>query len=502
MTGYIGLDLAQTLKWTCMEWSMVVGLSSAVYLLVTSLVAPAGRVEVVLLAPVLSFLAVVEVSSDRTRVWSTLPWMGAWLLGTLVGALPALWSGRRGPETRSRTLVASDSLTRYKGTAPYQDLEVDRSTFFGRDLECRQLLSMVLAERLVVLFSKSGMGKSSLINAGLVEPLRRQGYLPVAVRLNDTRQPPLATLFEAVRTAAGIARADQVGGDQSSAFQFFKTVEFWSESNDLLRPVLILDQFEELFTLQSADARRVFIGQLAELVRGRTPGGRERATGDAPIDDSPPDIKIVMALREEFVANLQDLAQEIPAILHNRFRLGPLSAATARAAIVEPARLEGGAFQTDRFSYEDAAVDRIVSFLARKRQGSVSSDSEEVEPVQLQLICHYLEENVRFRQQAKGGSRRGADHRGRPWRRGTDAAGSGGLLRPHHRVRTPSPHGPQGPAPLRKTPDQRRWPPADGGSGRDCRPLRNFRGPVAATGGRATAARRATAGRNILRSQS
>jgi hypothetical protein len=108
-----------------------------------------------------------------------------------------------------------------------------------------------------------------------------------------------------------------------------------------------------------------------------------------------------MSLREEFVANLQDLAEEIPAILHNRFRLGPLSAATARAAIVEPARLEGGAFQTDRFSYEDAAVDRIVSFLARKRQGAASSDSEEVEPVQLQLICHYLEETVRFRQQAR-----------------------------------------------------------------------------------------------------
>ena len=401
VTGYIGFYQAEAHKWTMAGRGVVVGLSSAAYLLVASLVAPAGRVEVVLLAPILSFLAVLAAgSSSGVRI--TLAWVGAWMLGSLMGGLPALWSRRRGPEARNRTFAASESLTRYKGTAPYQDLEVDRNTFFGRDQECRQVLSMVLAERLLVLFSKSGMGKSSLINAGIVEPLRRQGYLPVAVRLNNPRQSPLTALFEATRSAVVSARADQVGGDESSAFQFFKTAEFWSEGNDLLRPVLILDQFEELFTLQSAEARRVFVGQLAELLRGRTPAGRERASGGAPVDDAPPDIKIVIALREEFVANLQDLAEEIPAILHNRFRLGPLSADTARAAIVEPARLEGGEFQTARFSYEDAAVDRIVSFLARKRQGAASSESEEVEPVQLQLICHYLEETVRFRQQAKG----------------------------------------------------------------------------------------------------
>ena len=59
VTGYIGFYLAEAHKWTMPERGVVVGLSSAVYLLVASLVAPAGRVEVVLLAPILSFLAVV-----------------------------------------------------------------------------------------------------------------------------------------------------------------------------------------------------------------------------------------------------------------------------------------------------------------------------------------------------------------------------------------------------------------------------------------------------------
>src|SRR5262249_55833204 len=92
------------------------------------------------------------------------------------------------------------------------------------------------------------MGKSSLINAGLVEPLRQRKYLPIVVRLNDLTQGLAQSLLDSVRHAARHSRIDIVGGDATSAWRFFKTAEFWSEHNDLLRPVLILDQFEEIFT--------------------------------------------------------------------------------------------------------------------------------------------------------------------------------------------------------------------------------------------------------------
>ena len=301
--------------------------------------------------------------------------------------------------------ATANQRRRYKGTAPYQDLDLDRKTFFGREDESRSLLSLVLAERLVVLFAKSGMGKSSLINAGLAEPLRQRKYFPIVIRLNILSQELAQSVLDGVRQAAQHARVDIVGGEGTSVWRFFKTAEFWSEHDDLLRPVLILDQFEEIFTLHNKEARKEFIGQLGELVRGRsgTPRSAETpALMGQSLDDAAPDVKIVIALREDFLANLEELASEIPAILHNRFRLGPLSLEAARAATIEPARVANEAFQTATFTYQEAAVERMLAFLAKRRLGVEMTTSDEVEPVQLQIVCHYLEEVVRTRQAAEG----------------------------------------------------------------------------------------------------
>jgi formylglycine-generating enzyme required for sulfatase activity len=285
---------------------------------------------------------------------------------------------------------------RYKGTSPFRDLDLDRKTFFGRDDEKRTLLSLVLAENLVVLFSKSGMGKSSLVNAGLLKPLRDQGYFPMVVRVNDRRAGPLRSVFDGIAAAVKEARVESVNGDETSAWHFFMNAEFWSENNDLLRPVLILDQFEELFTLQTPTRQRDFIRELAELVRGRQPRPDDATPELA--GGGPPALKVLLAVREDFLANLEELAPAIPGILHNRFRLGPLTKQGAREAIMEPARIADPAFETDPFSYREEAVTEMISFLCKRRQGSEIVETEEVEPVQLQLICQYVEERVKSRQ--------------------------------------------------------------------------------------------------------
>jgi len=297
---------------------------------------------------------------------------------------------------------------RYKGTAPFLDLEIDRRTFFGRERERRSLLSLVLAERLVVLFAKSGLGKTSLINAGLVEPLRASGYLPLPVRLADQDNGPIRSVVDGIERAVRDARVDRVGGDPASLWHFFKTAEFWSESDDPLRPVLILDQFEELFTLHGPERRREFISGFAELVRGPQGGGTvgpRRPEGDRHLTEAPPDLKIVLSLREDFLADLEDLARDVPGILHHRFRLGPLTREDARAAIVGPARLDDVAFETRPFAYREEAVEEVLAFLAKQRHGAETVESDEVEPVQLQLICQYLEEQVRERQTPITGGR-------------------------------------------------------------------------------------------------
>lgn len=65
-----------------------------------------------------------------------------------------------------------DKAYRYPGSHPFRDTELDRQLFFGRDQEREALKHLILSERLVVLFAKSGMGKTSLLNAGVFSGLR------------------------------------------------------------------------------------------------------------------------------------------------------------------------------------------------------------------------------------------------------------------------------------------------------------------------------------------
>lgn len=378
---------------------MSLGMGGAVYL--GSRVAPSNRRWAIalasgLLALTLGYLLSLTAEGDREARGLALSGVG----GIAVGALIALRRTRTTP-VRVVQLTKGKSL-RYRGTAPFQYSPVDRRTFFGRERETRSLLSLVLAERLVVVFGKSGTGKSSLINAGLVDPLLERGFLPLTIRLPDHARGPVGGLLDAVRAAAKAAGVDVVGGDESDLWSFFKTVEFWSRTNDLLQPVLILDQFEELFTLHSPAPRADFIAQLAELVRGPGASGRLPALAaiqpSAPaVDASSLKLKIVLSLREDYLADLEELAQDIPGILQHRFRIGQLTAANARDAIVKPAALEHADFETPPFAYTEDALNRILSFLARRRQGRETVRGEEVEPVQLQLVCQYAEELVRTR---------------------------------------------------------------------------------------------------------
>ncbi len=78
----------------------------------------------------------------------------------------------------------TDSHYRYPGTRPFYDNEIDRRLFFGRNKETRLLLHETLTAPLVVLFGKSGLGKTSLVNAGLNQKLRDRGFVPLKIRFN------------------------------------------------------------------------------------------------------------------------------------------------------------------------------------------------------------------------------------------------------------------------------------------------------------------------------
>src|SRR3954467_2138361 len=72
----------------------------------------------------------------------------------------------------------------YKGLAPFDDTELDAQLFFGRERERDLVVANVLANRLTVLYGPSGVGKSSLLRAGVAQRLRAEG--PGLVVVHDT----------------------------------------------------------------------------------------------------------------------------------------------------------------------------------------------------------------------------------------------------------------------------------------------------------------------------
>src|SRR5271166_1892738 len=173
-----------------------------------------------------------------------------------------------------------DSHSRYPGAQPFSDDELSRKTFFGRERESADLANKILADRLVVVYAKSGLGKTSLLNAGVAQRLRSEKYLPLIVRVNDVQRGPFTSVLAGIRTAAERQMVEYVPGSQASPWHFFKTAEFW-QGDLLLTPVLILDQFEELFTLQSADPRAAFLSDLGFLVRCVPPSTTPQTDLDA-----------------------------------------------------------------------------------------------------------------------------------------------------------------------------------------------------------------------------
>ena len=268
--------------------------------------------------------------------------------------------------------------------------------FFGREAETEELLRLIQRETLTVLFGRSGLGKTSLLRAGVFPRLRQEGCFPVVLRLDYSPQAgnpveQVKALTEAAARASGIdIESTQDIAEAETLWEYFHRVHFWGPRNDRLTPVLVFDQFEEIFTLgnrRQEDAE--ILEQLADLAENRIPAAvrqRAEASGERKsIEAGTPNYKIVLSLREDFVWRLDSLRPILPAILRNRFGLGPLDAARG----LEIIRNAGKQWVTD-----EVAQDIIGAVISSGQGEALGSAAEEVEPAYLNVMCNELFERM------------------------------------------------------------------------------------------------------------
>jgi hypothetical protein len=279
------------------------------------------------------------------------------------------------------------------GLAPYS--EQDCAMFFGRERETAEVLRFIERDALTVVFGRSGLGKTSLLRAGVIPQLRELAFLPIGLRLDFSGQglSPARQVMELAREAALVNRLvlenDPGDAPDLTLWEFFHTAEFWSPRNDQLTPVLVIDQFEEVFTI-GHNIRGVseFLEQLADLVENRIPRTVqervEQSGQPLSIDAGVRNYKVVVSLREDFVSKLDSLRAAMPAIMRNRFALNPLASERALAVIVQ-----AGA----EWVAEDVARD-IVAAVAGNIDETESalefSAGAEIEPAYLSVMCHEL----------------------------------------------------------------------------------------------------------------
>jgi SIR2-like domain len=242
----------------------------------------------------------------------------------------------------------------YKFLASY-DVD-DRNRFFGREIETDVLLADVVVSRLVVLFAKTGTGKTSLINAGVRPQLKDRGYETYFIRV---RGDPVAEARAVFRKETGK--------------RFPATVPFAQQVRELAsdRPiVLFFDQFEEFFLyLVASDIERAeeFVAAIADIYDDRESG-----------------VHVVFSMREEWFVDMGLFRERIPAIFHNEanLRLRWFNRQQARDAIVKPAGED---------AYEPDLVDRLLEELVQTGKAVAGTPSPgDIEPAQLQIVCDTL----------------------------------------------------------------------------------------------------------------
>jgi len=293
--------------------------------------------------------------------------------------------------------ASSDSEATVDARNPWLGLvsftEETRAFFFGRDQEVAELARRVQRKLLTVLFGKSGLGKTSILRAGLVPGLREHGYCPVYVRIAYDRgtPEPAEQIKDAIRRAASVSGEWTQAGVSAAGESLW---EFLHHRDDVLRdaagtkliPLLIFDQFEELFTLAQSDelgrARAArFIEELADLVENRPPKALEARLEQDEMaaehfDFARGDYRVLISLREDYLAALESLKRVMPSLSQNRLRLAPMGSTQALEAVLRPGQ--------HLVSREVAAA--IVRFVA----GASELANAEVEPALLSLICREL----------------------------------------------------------------------------------------------------------------
>ncbi|MGF1495026.1 MAG: WD40 repeat domain-containing protein [Microcoleaceae cyanobacterium] len=261
-----------------------------------------------------------------------------------------------------------------QATAPYKFLSyyntTDADIFFGRETISQFLTLTISTHKLVLINGKSGSGKTSLINAGMIPRLVQYGYFTMVFR--DYGYPT-----ETIKS--GLATLENVHIDLRDCNTLLDCIQATIQQTG--RPIAIfLDQFERFFINLSPEKRSQFIEELRDCLNAM----------------NPQDMNIVISLREDFYGRLGEFWKAIPDFNADSYHqyLEPLNSTEATAAIKEPLKQ----FMPN-LGYEPQFLQECLVPALSQRDSQETF--EHIEPVHLQIVCNQLFDAARTRYHAE-----------------------------------------------------------------------------------------------------
>lgn len=300
----------------------------------------------------------------------------------------------------------------WPGLAHYA--EADHRYFFGREEQVEMLVRSTRRTPLTILYGTSGRGKSSIIGAGLIHQLKLAGHGVTLLRRDyDTlsEEPLVARVIQLASEDHHLGDVDLPARDQTLWQFFHDRSRPWCTKLDGSRaldlpPVLVFDQFEEIFSKgedHPTDRRarawaRKFLKQLANLVENRPPAslsrrlkrckGEERQALLDRYDFESQPVRVVLVLRADYLARLERLRAVMPSLMQQRIELPDLTGEQALAAAFRPGTLRPE--QPPIISEEIAA--QVVRCAANVPDSTPLKDIASVPASILNLLCNELNE--------------------------------------------------------------------------------------------------------------
>jgi hypothetical protein len=268
--------------------------------------------------------------------------------------------------------------------------EAQSEIFFGRDDEIERLTNLINSNILTIVFGKSGTGKTSLLNAGVFPRLRKNYCLPFRIRLEfNAESPDIITQIKNILKT----EIDKYGfkvekyPTDETLWEYFHREPLWRS----ITPILIFDQFEEIFTLARKSNRfsgkelSLFWQELADLIENSIP----EKLKDTFLNDKEKisysyknqNIKILFTFREEYLPEFESVTTKIPSIKYSRFRLMPMNGNQAYDVVTK----------TWNNKIDAGEAEKIVGFFSDEDEKNISYDLMVIEPSLLSQICAYID---------------------------------------------------------------------------------------------------------------